>query len=281
MPAPATIAAVTRLDDLQIRRYGRQIVLDAVGGRGQRALLDGAVVVCLGAPADAGDPDALVAAQVVAIAYLAGAGVGTLYLRGAIDAPVTAGEVGAFLPADALGQRRGAALARAVAALNPDVRVRHDEPGARAIPVRPEDFEAPWAARSPATATDAVTGAATAAVTDTATVTAADADAATDAATDAVTDAATDADTDTDTATVTVTVTVTVTDAATVTATVTDADTVTDAATVTATDAVTVTTSAAQLEDRWARALWAGGAAAAAAVAALLARPRERPPEAP
>jgi hypothetical protein len=106
-----------RLDDAQVRRYSRQILLDAVGGRGQRALLGGAVAVPLDGAAEPR------AAALVVLAYLAGAGVGTLALIGEWDAPVTAPELGLLLEAEDLGQPRGPAIARRIAERTPDVRV--------------------------------------------------------------------------------------------------------------------------------------------------------------
>ncbi len=111
------------LDDARLRRYARQILLPEIGGRGQRALLAATVQVSL---AD------LAAAQ-VALAYLAGAGIGTLVLR---DAPavVTAGHVGFLLePADE-GAPVVEALRRRIAERAPDTSVRaaderEDEPG--------------------------------------------------------------------------------------------------------------------------------------------------------
>lgn len=100
-----------------MRRYSRQILLDAVGGRGQRALLGGAVAVSL-----EGDAETR-AAALVALAYLAGAGVGTLAVVGAWEAPVTAAELGLLLEAAELGQPRGPAIAKRIAERTPDVRV--------------------------------------------------------------------------------------------------------------------------------------------------------------
>jgi hypothetical protein len=111
-----------RLDDAQVRRYSRQILLDAVGGRGQRALLAGAVAV----PLD-GDDEAR-AAALVALAYLAGAGVGTLALLGEWAAPVTETELGLLLDGDDLGTPRGPAIARRIAERTPDVRVVEQAP---------------------------------------------------------------------------------------------------------------------------------------------------------
>lgn len=108
------------LDDLQIRRYGRQILLDAVGGKGQRALLASEVVVAL-------DEDlAQLAAAEIALLYLAGAGIGHLILTGAHRAPVRPEEIGMLLPPEDIGLPRGEAIARRLASLNPDVRVTFD-----------------------------------------------------------------------------------------------------------------------------------------------------------
>lgn len=111
------------LDDVRLRRYARQILLPEIGGRGQRALLAATVQVSL---------EDLAAAQ-VALAYLAGAGIGTLVLR---DAPavVIAAHVGFLLePADE-GAPVVEALRRRIAERAPDTSVRAadeqgDEPG--------------------------------------------------------------------------------------------------------------------------------------------------------
>lgn len=119
MTAPVTAPVI---DDARLRRYARQILLPEIGGRGQRALLAATVQVSL---------EDLAAAQ-VALAYLAGAGIGTLVLR---DAPavVTAADVGFLLePADE-GASVVEALRRRIAERTPDTSVRAadegDEPG--------------------------------------------------------------------------------------------------------------------------------------------------------
>lgn len=108
-----------RLDDAQIRRYGRQILLDSVGGRGQRALLTGRVRVRL----EEEGSDEIRAAALVAIAYLAGSGVGELELRGAFGGPVREADLGILLGREDLTQPLHEAIGRQVAARNPDVRV--------------------------------------------------------------------------------------------------------------------------------------------------------------
>jgi hypothetical protein len=113
--------SAVRLDDGQIRRYGRQILLDAIGGKGQRGLLAGEVVVAL----DEQDRERLAAAE-VALLYLAGAGVGRLRLIGDRRAPVRVDEVGMLLALDDVGQPRGEAIAQRLAALNPEVHVGFD-----------------------------------------------------------------------------------------------------------------------------------------------------------
>ncbi|MFN8644799.1 MAG: hypothetical protein U0802_25205 [Candidatus Binatia bacterium] len=95
------------LSDDQIERYSRQIVLAEIGGRGQERLLT-SVAAVLGS----GDTAA------TAVRYLAGAGVGTLWL------------------ADA-GERALAALR----ALNPDVTVAIGDAGAAATVVLAADLE--------------------------------------------------------------------------------------------------------------------------------------------
>ncbi len=130
---PVSPKPPARLDDERIRRYGRQILLDAVGGRGQRALLCGVVAIELGGDdrgkgSDSGaDSDEDVASALVALAYLAGAGVGELVLRSSGErwgAQVTRAQLGLLLGAEELGQPLGEAIVRQVAARNPDVRVR-------------------------------------------------------------------------------------------------------------------------------------------------------------
>jgi hypothetical protein len=113
--------ALPRLDDAQIRRYGRQILLDAIGGKGQRALLASAVRVAL----DEDDRERLAAAA-IALVYLAGAGVGHLHLTGAVLGLVRDDELGLLLGPDELGLPRGPAIARAIAARTPDVQVHLD-----------------------------------------------------------------------------------------------------------------------------------------------------------
>lgn len=135
------------LDDARLRRYARQILLPEIGGRGQRALLAATVQVSL---------IDLAAAQ-VALAYLAGAGVGTLVLRDA-PAAVTAAHVGFLLePADE-GAPVVEALRRRIAERTPDTEVRaagaadaHDpgpvllsEPIAPAAPAELVEVEALW-----------------------------------------------------------------------------------------------------------------------------------------
>jgi molybdopterin/thiamine biosynthesis adenylyltransferase len=108
------------LTDDQIRRYARHILLPDVGGRGQERLLAGAVTVAIGPGRDA---------AVVAIAYLAAAGVGRLAIAGApgvaIDGPLTDDEVrgGVLYGAADAGRPRLTALRERIAAINPDVAV--------------------------------------------------------------------------------------------------------------------------------------------------------------
>lgn len=100
----------------QARRYARHILLPDVGGVGQKRLLAAAVLVEIGL-----DP----AAESVALAYLAAAGVGRLVLAGDVDAAVTGAEarVAVLLGASDIGRPRFDALIERIAALNPDVRV--------------------------------------------------------------------------------------------------------------------------------------------------------------
>ncbi len=108
-----------KLTDEQVRRYARHILLPEIGGVGQRRLLASAVRVEIGRSG----------AELVALAYLAAAGVGHLYLEGAVDAPIEANEVAAgivFGTAE-VGCSRLEAITARLHALNPDVRVYHGE----------------------------------------------------------------------------------------------------------------------------------------------------------
>lgn len=127
------------LSETQVRRYSRHILLPDIGGRGQRRLLDGAVRVMVGSER---------IAELVALAYLAAAGVGTLVLAGDTETPPTADELrwGLLLGA-ADGQRsRHAAISERVAALNPDVRVT-TEPVADCLELSPMEAPAVDASR--------------------------------------------------------------------------------------------------------------------------------------
>jgi molybdopterin/thiamine biosynthesis adenylyltransferase len=108
------------LDETQIRRYARHILLPEIGGRGQERLLAATVVVELGEDR---------AAEVAALAYLAAAGVGRLIVRGGDGAiGVDEARTGILYGAADVGRPRGAAVAARVARLNPDVVVvsNHD-----------------------------------------------------------------------------------------------------------------------------------------------------------
>ena len=96
----------------QIKRYARHIVLQGVGGKGQRRLLDGRVLV-VGA-GGLGSPTAL---------YLAAAGVGTIGIADddAVDVSNLQRQV-LFRASDA-GRAKVEAAAEALCALNPDVAV--------------------------------------------------------------------------------------------------------------------------------------------------------------
>jgi molybdopterin-synthase adenylyltransferase len=105
------------LSETQIRRYARHILLPDFGGVGQARLLAAAARVRVGPARPAG---------AVALAYLAAAGVGTLVLRDdASHEPVSEREVQGtiVLGVADIGCARGDALARRLAALNPDVRL--------------------------------------------------------------------------------------------------------------------------------------------------------------
>ena len=112
------------LDDAQLRRYARQILLREIGGRGQRALLGATVELDL-------EPDR--AAAVIAAAYLAGAGVGRLLLRGGL-APVTLADTAFLLEPQDVGAPLALALARRIGERTPDVRVDVREDVAEGVP---------------------------------------------------------------------------------------------------------------------------------------------------
>ncbi len=120
-----TAAGPPALTEAQVRRYARHILLPDVGGVGQQRLLAGSVEVTVGPHS---------AAAVAALAYLAAAGVGRLYLAGPVDDAVTAEEAAGgilFGTAD-VGRPRLAALRARLVALNPDVTVVAAEPESRA-----------------------------------------------------------------------------------------------------------------------------------------------------
>lgn len=111
----------------QVRRYARHVLLPDVGGHGQERLLAATVTVEV-RPGDA--------AAIVVLAYLAAAGVGRVRLTGAVDDPVTAGDLagGVLYRLADLGRPRFEALAARMHALNPDVTLtRTDAPADVAV----------------------------------------------------------------------------------------------------------------------------------------------------
>lgn len=102
------------LRDDQIRRYARHILLPDVGGVGQERLLDATVEIPVGRGCSA---------NLVALTYLAAAGVGRIVVSGDPLGPVEAGDLtgGLVLSRADLGQPRLDALRARIAALNPDV----------------------------------------------------------------------------------------------------------------------------------------------------------------
>jgi hypothetical protein len=100
------------LTPAQVRRYARHVLLDDVGGVGQRAVLAATAALTV-----TGDP-----AEVVALAYLAAAGIGALTLRATVGV-ITLAE--AWVPplsvAD-IGRPRGEALLARLPTLGPDTR---------------------------------------------------------------------------------------------------------------------------------------------------------------
>lgn len=94
----------------QIRRYARHVLLPDVGGTGQARLLAATVVV-----------DGSGAAGRIAAMFLVAAGVGTVIVDGALEAPVREARF-PLVPADT-GRRLAEALAAVLGGHNPDVRV--------------------------------------------------------------------------------------------------------------------------------------------------------------
>ncbi len=103
------------LSDQQIDRYARHILLPDIGGVGQKALLGATASVHVKEGAFDG----------VCLSYLAAAGVGTLRLRGNLQAKVTHRDAAQSLllqPVD-IGKKRIDVLTRRLLALNPDVTI--------------------------------------------------------------------------------------------------------------------------------------------------------------
>ena len=99
----------------QIERYSRQILLPNCGGIGQRNLLDARVSVDLTQPNAVG---------IVAIAYLAAAGVGSIAIAGGQRALVRQEiDYGFLLESGDLGRPCLAALQQRVGDRNPDVTI--------------------------------------------------------------------------------------------------------------------------------------------------------------
>lgn len=104
------------MNDDQVRRYARHILLPDVGGTGQARLLASACIVAVG-------PERAV--ETCALMYLAAAGVGTIGLAGDLDEPVTRDEqrTQPIYGSDDIGRPRGRALIERCHAINPDVAV--------------------------------------------------------------------------------------------------------------------------------------------------------------
>lgn len=99
--------------EAQIQRYARHILLPEIGGRGQRQLLESAVRISF-----ADDP----AAACAALAYLAGAGVGTIVVddhAGILDEHDV--RTGILYGMDDVGQARLSALRSRVRDITDDV----------------------------------------------------------------------------------------------------------------------------------------------------------------
>lgn|GEM_PF-7070613 len=104
------------LQPAQTRRYARHILLPDVGGVGQQRLLSAQVAVRVGIDASA---------EAVALAYLAAAGVGRIFLTGDTDGPVINAEVdqSVVLGREDVGKPRGEAFIARLTELNPEVLV--------------------------------------------------------------------------------------------------------------------------------------------------------------
>lgn len=104
------------LSEAQIHRYARHILLPDVGGAGQARLLAARVAVPVGPERPA---------NVVALAYLAAAGVGTLVVTGPAEQPPTDRELasGIVYGAADRGRPRIEALRERLRQQNPDVTV--------------------------------------------------------------------------------------------------------------------------------------------------------------
>ena len=100
------------LNDQQIERYSRHIILDQVGGEGQEKLLAGSVLI-VGA-GGLGSPAAL---------YLAAAGVGRIGLIDADTVDMTNLQRQVIHHTDDVGVEKVVSAANKIEAINPDVRV--------------------------------------------------------------------------------------------------------------------------------------------------------------
>ena len=105
------------LNDNQIERYARHIILKEIGGLGQAALLNARVLVVgaggLGSPV---------------LMYLAAAGVGTLGVIDFDEVSLSNLQRQIIHSTDDVGSKKTESAAATIAALNPDVRViKHDE----------------------------------------------------------------------------------------------------------------------------------------------------------
>ncbi|HAI20885.1 MAG TPA: hypothetical protein DCM14_03160, partial [Clostridiales bacterium UBA8153] len=101
------------LDNQQIQRYSRQLILPQIGGKGQRRLLESSALV-VGA-GGLGSPVAL---------YLAAAGVGTIGLLDADTVEISNLQRQILHTTTSLGMAKVESAARTLQALNPEVTVR-------------------------------------------------------------------------------------------------------------------------------------------------------------
>lgn len=130
-PEPGEALTAVPLEEHQIRRYARQILLRDVGGQGQQALLDGGAV----ATGEGG------MAESVALAYLAAGG---SPVRVRPHRRVSPAEAGFLFGAQDAGRPAAFALEAALQDLNPDAARSPPSAGLLAELPAPLDAPPPW-----------------------------------------------------------------------------------------------------------------------------------------